>query len=141
MDLTQGTEREKDGRAKKMMLAFGIVGLFMGFAGWTSAYLVSRTREDWVSELTLPSSFFISTAVILLSSLTYILAVKSVKQNKIQQGSIFLGLTLVLGISFSLILFSAQMIRQLNIIVNDYLLNGDILFRNLIKLFIRLDEN
>lgn len=100
MDLTKGTEKEKDGRAKKMMLAFGIVGLFMGFAGWTSAYLVSRTREDWISDLELPSSFFISTAIIVLSSLTYIMAVKSVKNNKIQSGTIFLLATLGLGIAF-----------------------------------------
>ncbi len=41
MDLTQGTSKEKNDRAKKMMLWFGIVSLIMGFAGWTSAYIVS----------------------------------------------------------------------------------------------------
>ena len=55
MDLTQGTAEEKNRRAKKMMLWFGIVSLIMGFAGWTSAYIVSSKREDWVSDLELPS--------------------------------------------------------------------------------------
>lgn len=59
MDLTTGTPKEKNDRAKKMMLWFGIVSLIMGFAGWTSAYIVSSTREDWLSDLQLPSSFFI----------------------------------------------------------------------------------
>ena len=57
MDLTQGTQREKNDRAKKMMLWFGIVSLLMAFAGWTSAYIVSSTREDWLKELNLPSSW------------------------------------------------------------------------------------
>ena len=71
MDLTQGTAEEKNKRAKKMMLWFGIVSLIMGFAGWTSAYIVSSKREDWVSDLELPSAFFVSTAMIILSSITY----------------------------------------------------------------------
>ena len=53
MDLTQGTAEEKNRRAKKMMLWFGIVSLIMGFAGWTSAYIVSSKREDWISDLEL----------------------------------------------------------------------------------------
>ncbi|CAN0585814.1 unnamed protein product, partial [Ectocarpus sp. 12 AP-2014] len=64
MDLTQGTEAEKKARAKKMMLWFGIISLLMSFAGWTSAYIVSRSREDWVSEIQLPNAFLYSTIVI-----------------------------------------------------------------------------
>ena len=72
MDLTQGTEKEKQQRSKKMMLWFGIVSLLMGFAGWTSAYIVSSAREDWIQGLELPSFFYVSTVLILISSLTYI---------------------------------------------------------------------
>ncbi|MDP5062615.1 MAG: heme-copper oxidase subunit III, partial [Maribacter sp.] len=61
MDLTQGTDQEKNARAKKMMLWFGIISLLMGFAGWTSAYIVSSSREDWSSDITLPNSFLYST--------------------------------------------------------------------------------
>ncbi|MBA4745864.1 MAG: heme-copper oxidase subunit III [Muricauda sp.] len=100
MDLTQGTAKEKNRRAKKMMLWFGIVSLIMGFAGWTSAYIVSSKREDWVSDLELPSAFFISTAMIILSSITYLLAKKAVAKNNQKNGTIFLLITLVLGITF-----------------------------------------
>jgi len=100
MDLTQGTAKEKNRRAKKMMLWFGIVSLIMGFAGWTSAYIVSSKREDWVSDLDLPSAFFISTAIIVLSSITYVLAKKAVTKNNQKNGTIFLVLTLALGITF-----------------------------------------
>ena len=46
MDLTQGTQEEKNNRAKKMMLWFGIISLIMSFAGWTSAFVVSTSRPD-----------------------------------------------------------------------------------------------
>ncbi len=100
MDLTQGTAKEKNRRAKKMMLWFGIVSLIMGFAGWTSAYIVSSKREDWVSDLELPSAFFISTAIIILSSITYFMAKKAVAKNNQKMGTAFLLVTLALGITF-----------------------------------------
>ncbi|MCB0371483.1 MAG: cytochrome c oxidase subunit 3 [Muricauda sp.] len=105
MDLTQGTEQEKRRRAKKMMLWFGIVSLIMGFAGWTSAYVVSSKRDDWISDLELPSAFFVSTAIIILSSITYLVAKKAVAKNNQQLGTIFLWVTLVLGISFIILQF------------------------------------
>mgnify|MGYP001823709245 FL=1 len=100
MDLTQGTYEEKSRRAKKMMLWFGIVSLIMSFAGWTSAYIVSRSREDWLSNLDLPNAFFISVFVIIVSSITIILAKRAIKNDKMRQGMFFLLLTLILGIIF-----------------------------------------
>ncbi|WP_420602794.1 cytochrome c oxidase subunit 3 [Flagellimonas sp.] len=105
MDLTQIDIEEKNKRAKKMMLWFGIVSLIMGFAGWTSAYIVSSKREDWISDLELPQAFFVSTAIIVLSSLTYFMAKLAVKKDNQKQGSIFLLVTLVLGISFIILQF------------------------------------
>ena len=74
MDLTQGSVEEKNNRAKKMMLWFGIISLVMSFAGWTSAFIVSSTREDWLHDFRLPDAFWISVAVILISSFTLLLA-------------------------------------------------------------------
>ena len=42
---------EKTARAKKMMLWFGIISLSMSFAGLTSAYVVSKERPDWLTDL------------------------------------------------------------------------------------------
>ncbi len=105
MDLTQGTEREKNVRAKKMMLWFGIVSLIMGFAGWTSAYIVSSSRDDWMTDFTLPQAFLYSTTVLVLSSLTYILAKRAIKQDNSKAGTRWLVLTLVLGITFIILQF------------------------------------
>ena len=81
MDLTEGTLEEKTIRAKKMMLWFGIVSLIMSFAGWTSAFVVSRTREDWLKDFQLPNAFTISLILILISSVTFIFAKRALKQN------------------------------------------------------------
>ena len=81
MDLTQGTKEEKNSRAKKMMLWFGIISLVMSFAGWTSAFVVSSSRPDWLKDFQLPNAFIISTVVIILSSMTFILAKKAIKNG------------------------------------------------------------
>ena len=106
MDLTQGTERQKNERAKKMMLWFGIVSLLMGFAGWTSAYIISSKREDWIKDFNLPSLFYVSTAIILFSSITYFLAKNCIKKDKTKQGTLLLLLTLILGVFFIVFQFN-----------------------------------
>ena len=120
MDLTQGTAEEKNKRAKKMMLWFGIVSLIMGFAGWTSAYIVSSKREDWISDLELPSAFFVSTAMIILSSITYFIARKSVSNNNQKMGTICLLITLALGITF----ISLQFVGFSQMLENGYYFTG-----------------
>ena len=100
MDLTQGTLEEKNSRAKKMMLWFGIISLIMSFAGWTSAFVVSSSRPDWLKDFQLPNAFIISTVVIILSSITFLLAKQALKNGQNQKTSIWLLATLVLGIVF-----------------------------------------
>jgi cytochrome c oxidase subunit 3 len=106
MDLTQGSEKVKNVRAKKMMLWFGIISLIMSFGGFTSAYIVSSKRPDWNHDFEIPQIFFISTAIIILSSITFHLAKKSIAQGKHQLTTICLMLTLVLGIIFIFIQFA-----------------------------------
>lgn len=100
MDLTQGTDQEKKIRAKKMMLWFGIISLIMSFAGWTSAFIVSSTRKDWLSDFVLPQPFFISVFVIIASSITLLLSKKALQENKLQMSTVWLVATFVLGIYF-----------------------------------------
>jgi cytochrome c oxidase subunit 3 len=100
MDLTQGTTQEKQSRAKKMMLWFGIISLIMSFAGLTSAFIVSSSREDWLSDFVLPSSFTYSTLIIFLSSIFLYAAKQTLKKNQaVTTTSLLIGV-LVLGIAF-----------------------------------------
>lgn len=112
MDLTGSTQKEKNNRAKKMMLWFGIASLLMAFAGWTSAYIVSSTRKDWIKDIELPNAFFISTLVIICSSLSYFLAKRALKNGKSGLCTTWLLVTLALGIVFVVLQFSgfSQMI-------------------------------
>ena len=100
MDLTQGSVKEKNNRAKKMMLWFGIMSLIMSFMGWTSAYIVSRTRKDWLADLELPDAFLVGLVVILISSVTIILSKRALKNNNRQLTTIWLLITFVLGLVF-----------------------------------------
>ncbi|CAM4057920.1 cytochrome c oxidase subunit 3 [Gillisia limnaea] len=100
MDLTQGTTEEKIGRAKKMMLWFGIASMVMMFAGLTSAYVVSKSRPDWITDFQLPASLYWSTVVIVISSLTFILAKKSITDGNRKNATFSLLATLGLGIAF-----------------------------------------
>ncbi|WP_299115802.1 cytochrome c oxidase subunit 3 [uncultured Winogradskyella sp.] len=103
MDLTQGTPEEKKARSKKMMLWFGIGSLIMSFAAWISAFIVSakqRKDKDWLNNYELPDAFLISVGIILLSSLTFILAKRALKQNNRPMTTVLLLVTFVLGIVF-----------------------------------------
>lgn len=120
MDYTSQPEGEKIIRAKKMMLWFGIVGLSMMFAGLTSAYIVSKERKDWLTDFELPQAFYISTAVIILSSLTMILTKRAIKNNATRQARLFLGATLLLGGGFMYL----QFVGFDEIIANGYFFTG-----------------
>lgn len=106
MDLTQDTEKHKLNRAKKMMLWFGIISMIMTFGGLTSAYVVSKTRPDWLTEFELPNAFFWSTLVIVLSSITFILAKQSILSGNRRNASAMLIGTLVLAVLFVVFQFT-----------------------------------
>ena len=81
MDLTQGTTLEKQGRAKKTMMWFAMISMTMTFAGLTSAYVVSKTRKDWQTDLVFPNSFIISALVIIASSISLYLVKRAIKND------------------------------------------------------------
>ena len=100
MDLTQGSINQKNKRAKKMMLWFGLISLIMTFAGLTSAFIVSSSRPDWLNDFELPLPFFYSTLIIMLSSGTLLWAKTALKKNNSLQTTIGIIGTFVLGVLF-----------------------------------------
>ncbi|EIJ38726.1 MULTISPECIES: cytochrome c oxidase subunit 3 [Galbibacter] len=100
MDLTQGSSELKNARAKKMMLWFGMISIAMMFAGLTSAYVVSKSRPDWVSSIEIPPAFFISTISIIISSITFYMVKKTIEKNNRSAATGFLLATFVLGLLF-----------------------------------------
>ena len=97
-------------KSLKPMLWVAMVSMTMMFAGLTSAYVVSRSRTDWIS-FDLPSAFYISTTLIILSSITFLLAKYFIKKDDRNLTTTFLAATMVLGISF--VYFQFQGFQQL----------------------------
>ena len=62
-----------------MMLWFGIISLIMSFVGWTSAFIVSSSREDWLKDFQLPNAFIISTILYCIEQYHVYFGKKSVK--------------------------------------------------------------
>jgi len=86
-------------KSAKPMLWVAMISMVMFFAGLTSAYVISMKRDDWVS-FDLPQAFYISTALIILSSFTLLLSQRFLKQDKRQLSIILLLITFALGVAF-----------------------------------------
>lgn len=86
-------------KSAKPMLWISMISMVMFFAGLTSAYVISMKRDDWVS-FDLPQAFYISTFLIVASSITLFLSQKFLKKDKRQLSLVFVIATLLLGIGF-----------------------------------------
>lgn len=86
-------------QALKFGLWIGMASITMMFAALTSAYLVRRPAGNWY-EFKLPVQFFISTLIIIASSITMEWAYKSLKNQNQRNYNYGIILTFVLGILF-----------------------------------------
>ena len=98
--------REIKAKTAKPMLWVGIVSIIMLFAGMTSAYIVRQAEGNWLY-FDLPETFYVSTAVIIASSLTMSAAQFSIKRDQLGLTSAMLVATLILGVSFAFLQFKA----------------------------------
>lgn len=86
-------------KVAKNLLWLGIVGMVMLFGGFTSAYVVRHEKGDWL-DFTIPTTFFISTAIIIVSSITMNWAVIAAKNDNLKNIKSAMLFTLILGIGF-----------------------------------------
>ncbi|MGZ5245467.1 MAG: cytochrome c oxidase subunit 3 [Flavitalea sp.] len=93
------TQQNKRIHPHKFTLWVAIGSMIMMFAGLTSAYIVKGSLPGW-STVEVPKIFYISTAVLLLSSLTIQMANKAFKERRMQQYRRMVMATLVLGSVF-----------------------------------------
>ena len=98
MDIVS-TQQQNKTHPHKFALWVGIVSIIMMFAGLTSAYIVKSGQANW-HEVTMPTSFWYSTAVLVLSSITIQASLRAIKQRAMGQYRSLLLLTLVLGVVF-----------------------------------------
>lgn len=86
-------------KTAKPLLWVAMAGMTMIFASATSAYVVRQADADWLS-FDLPTPFYYSTAIIVLSTLTLIFADFFAGKNNMKLAKIGLGITFVLSLVF-----------------------------------------
>ena len=77
---TVNTQRHKI-HPHKLLLWIAIASICMMFAGWTSAFIVRKAQGKWLV-FSLPIAFYISTFVVILSSVTMQFSIKAFKNRE-----------------------------------------------------------
>ncbi len=84
----------------KFALWLAMGSITMMFAGFTSAYMVREAQGNW-RYYSLPGIFWVSSVAIILSSLSFHIAVKSFKTRAMPRFRSAMVLTLILGLLFA----------------------------------------
>lgn len=98
--MTAQEHKERKARSYKLLLLFAMGSMTMMFAGLVSAFVVSKSREDWMKDFQFPSAFYLSTLLIIFCSVTFHLAKKAIQKDNRQATTGLLLLTFGLGIAF-----------------------------------------
>ena len=118
--MTTDEHQSRTARSYKLLLLFAMISMTMMFAGLTSAFVVSKSRADWLKDFQLPSAFYFSTVLIIGCSLTFHLAKKAIQKNNQTATTTFLLATLALGIGFVIL----QFVGFGQIVFNGYYFTG-----------------
>lgn len=118
--MTAKEHKFRSDRSYKLLLLFAMISMTMMFAGLTSAFVVSKSRVDWLKDFQLPTAFYFSTIVIICCSITFYLAKKAIKKDNQSATTAFLLTTLALGITFVIL----QFVGFSEIVANGYYFTG-----------------
>src|SRR5690606_4415755 len=83
----------------KFALYLGIVSIIMAFAAFSSAYIVRQAAGNWL-EFTLPNMFYVSTAVIVLSSVCLKMSSRAFDRENVVAYRLLMAVAFVLGMTF-----------------------------------------
>ncbi len=98
MDIVNTQQRQKI-HPHKFIMWVAIGSIVMMFAGLTSAFIVKSNQAGW-KDVVIPKVFWTSTAVILISSITIQMALRSFKQREMNQYRLLIAVTFLLGAAF-----------------------------------------
>lgn len=93
------TEQPLSMHPRKFAMWLFIVTVVMIFAAFTSAHIVRQADGDWLI-YDIPQMLWITSGIILASSVTMQWAYIAAKKDKLEQVKLALSLTMVLGIAF-----------------------------------------
>ncbi len=91
-------------KTRKPLLFISMISIVMLFIGFTSGYIVRKAEGNWMA-FDLPDAFFISTAVIILSSIVIQKSLQAAKNDNFDIVKRLLGITALLGIAFTILQF------------------------------------
>ena len=84
---------------KKFALWLFIASVVMLFASLTSAYIVREAEGNWVY-FELPQLFYVTSVIVILSSVTMQLSYMAAKKDDINKVKLWIVITSILGLSF-----------------------------------------
>lgn len=101
---TSSSSNQKNKRIHphKFTLWVAMGSICMMFAGLTSAYIVKRNQSNFL-EFSLPNIFWISTIVIIVSSITIQLALHNFKAKYMSRYRVLITITATLGFIFAIL--------------------------------------
>lgn len=99
------SEERKKIHPHKFTMWIAMGSIIMMFAGLTSAYLVRESQANWLV-FDIPPVFWLSTAVIVASSVTMYLALKSFRARVMRRYRLLITLTALLGALFAVLQYS-----------------------------------
>lgn len=113
-------ENHKHKKVVKGIAWYMVIASVLLFAGWVSAFIVSKMDKAWVV-IELPKPFYVSTLLIILSSLSLYLALRFAKQNNQRMLKGFLILTMLLGVSFAYVQYKGwkKLYSQGNVVTGN----------------------
>ncbi|MBF6607879.1 MAG: cytochrome c oxidase subunit 3 [Flavobacterium sp.] len=118
--MSAAEHKARTARSYKLLLWFAMISMAMMFAGLTSAFVVSKSRGDWLKDFEMPMPFFISTLAIIGCSITFHLAKTAIFKNNRKAVTAYLWATLALGIGFVFLQFAGFQ----EIVSNGYFFTG-----------------
>ncbi len=99
--LTATTEKDQQVRARKNLTYLLLFAIVMFFVALSSAYVVSQSSADYWVTFRIPKAFYISTAVILASSVSIQLALITIRKGQARATLAWILVTLLLGGAFT----------------------------------------
>lgn len=97
--ISNGDNKSQVERAKMNLIYVGIASVIMFFGGLISAYVVSMGDAFWV-KFPLPIAFWVSTALIVVSSIVFQITVSLAKKGNVKGLKTGVVLTFLLGLGF-----------------------------------------
>ncbi len=104
VQLEKTEERRVHEKSRKALLYWAIGSMSIFFSGFLSYYMVMMGNGNWLV-FELPDLFYVSTAVIVASSLTLFMAQNAAKKDNYNMVTIGLFATFILGIVFCFLQF------------------------------------